>query len=115
VHLVLIMRKESGGIMPIQAMVPAGMSLMLHGLHMLDKSGIAKVAENELDTATKIYTNEMFHKMGVTPQMLSQMGGRVHQIMNDPNAMAAINRKAGVTRSVDVPTPMPSGAQAPPQ
>jgi hypothetical protein len=110
--LVMIMRRQSRGVMPIKAMVPAGLTLMLHGLDFIDRAKIMKVAEPQLDQATRIYTNEIFHKLGITTQMIERLGTRVHQVMQDPQAMQAINLKAGLTRVVHQPTPLP-GAPAP--
>jgi hypothetical protein len=111
VALVLIMRKQSRGIMPIKAMIPAGMTLLFHGLDFIDRAKIAKIAEPEIDRAASIYTNFMFAKLGITPVMLHQITGRVHQITNDPQSMAAINLKAGITRHpmAATPTPLPPG------
>ncbi len=117
VALVLIMRRESRGVMPPKAMIPAGMTLMLHGLDFIDRAGIAKIAEPELDNATKIFANEMFHKLQITPGMIQQATGRVHQILQDPDAMQKINLKAGITRHplAATPTPLPDETpQAPP-
>jgi hypothetical protein len=107
VALVLIMRRESRGVMPIKAMVPAGITLMLHGLDFIDRAKIAQIAEPELDKATTLFTNELFHKLGITTQMIERLGGRVHEIMQDPQAMHAISLKSGLTRMVAQPTPMP--------
>jgi hypothetical protein len=106
-HLVLIMRRESRGDMPIKAMVPAGITLMLHGLDFIDRAKIAKIAEPELDKATTLFTNELFHKMGITTQMIEQLSGRVNQIVQNPVAMHAINVKAGLVRHPMSPQPMP--------
>jgi hypothetical protein len=115
VAIVLIMRRESQGVMPMKAAIPAGMVLMLHGLDFIDRAGIAKIAEPELDNATKIFTNEMFHKLGITPGMLQHATGRVHQILQDPEALAKINLKAGITRHplAATPTPLPDVAATP--
>jgi hypothetical protein len=110
VAIVLIMSRQSQGIMP------AGTVLMLHGLDFIDRAGIAKIAEPELDRATQIFANEMFHKQGITPGMIQHATGRVHQIMQDPDAMAKINLKAGITRHplAATPTPLPDVAATPP-
>jgi hypothetical protein len=105
--LVLIMRRESKGVMPMKAGIPAGLVLMLHGLDFIDRAKIAQIAEPQLDAATKTYTNEIFHKLGITPAMLQGMMGRVHGIMQDPKAMQAINLKAGVVKSPLIPQPTP--------
>jgi hypothetical protein len=109
--LVMIMRQQARGIMPIKAMVPAGITLMLHGLDFIDRAKIAQVAEPELDRATTTYTNEIFHRLGITTQMIGQLSGRMNQIVQNPVAMHAINVKAGLVRhpmSLQ-PMPMPGG------
>jgi hypothetical protein len=111
VALLLIVHRESEGVMPMKAGIPAGMVLMLHGLDFIDHAGIAEIAEPQLDSATKTFTNELFHKLGITPAMLQHAAGRVHQITQDPTAMQAINLKAGIVKHpmAPEPTPLPSG------
>lgn len=111
VSLMLIMRKEAKGVMPMKAGIPAAMTLLFHGLDFLDRAKIAKIAEPEIDRATTIFTNTLFQRLGITPQMLQHAVGRTHQIMQDPTAMAAINLKLGATRHPDAaaPTPLPPG------
>jgi hypothetical protein len=109
--LVLIMRKEAKGQMPMQAGIPAGLTLMLHGLDFIDRAKITPVAEAQLDRATKIFVNELFHKQGITPGMLQHATNRVHQIVQDPILMEKIKLKAGITKHPDAatPTPLPPG------
>ncbi len=107
VALVLIMRKEAHGVMPMQAAIPAGMTLVLHGLDFIDHAGIVKIGESELSRATALFANQMFHKLGITPQMLQTASTNVDQIVRDPDKMAAINLKAGITRHPDAATPTP--------
>jgi hypothetical protein len=109
--LVLIMRKEAKGVMPMKAGIPAGMTLLFHGLDFIDRAKIAKVAEPEIDRAATIFTNFLFHKLGITPDMLHSMTGKVSAITRDPTSMAAINMKAGLTRhpNAATPTPLPGG------
>lgn len=110
VDLLFIMRKESKGVMPMQAGIPAAMTLMLHGLDLIDRAKIAKVDANVLAQATQIFGNALLHKSGITPQMLQTATQNVHGIMQDPAKMALINQKAGVTKHPDLnvtPTPVP--------
>jgi hypothetical protein len=111
VALVLIMSKQSRGVMPMKAMVPAGMTLMFHGLDFIDRAKIAKIAEPQIDQAATTFTNFLFHKLGITPAMLQHAAGRVQEITQDPDAMAKINLKAGITRHpmAATPTPLPGG------
>ncbi len=105
VALVLIMRKESKGVMPMQAGIPAGVSLMLHGLDFIDRSGIVKIGQNEAARATTIFTNQLFHRLGITPAMLHSATARVHQIVQSPDDMQKIQLKAGMLRHPDAALP----------
>lgn len=111
VALVLSMRKQSKGVMPLKAMVQAGMTLMLHALDFIDRAKVARIAEPQLDQASRIYANTLFARLRITPAMLQHATGRVHQMTQDPAIMAKINMKAGFLRhpmSV-TPTPLPPG------
>ncbi len=107
VALMLIMRKETKGAMPLEAGIPAGFTLMLHGLDFIDHAGIVKIGEPELVRATTLFTNNLFFRLGISPAMLQHATTRVHQIVQDPDAMAKINLKAGLTRHPDAATPTP--------
>lgn len=111
VNLVLLMSKQSKGIMPMKAMIPAGLTLMLQGLDLVDKAGIAKIDVNEIDHATHVFLNYLFKKLGISLPMLQQGAAHVHQIMQDPTKMELINRKVGVVKApgASEPTALPSG------
>lgn len=115
VSLVIILRKQAHGIMPLKAMVPAAMTLMLKALDFADRSGIAKVTDQELVRATHIFTDFLFARMGITKAGLSNAANRVHALTQDPAAMQAINMKAGVlqhplaVRSTPLPPSGPPG------
>ena len=105
VALIFIMRKMSTGTMPMQAAIPAGLTLVLHALDFLDHAGVVKIAEPEIVRATTIYTNVLFQRMGITPKMLQNATGNVHQIITDPNAMNKIQLKAGLLKAPGAATP----------
>lgn len=112
ISLVLILRKQAHGVMPLKAMVPAAMTLMLKALDFADRSKIAQIGEPELVRATHIFTDTMFARFGITKAGLANAASKVHGLTQDPQAMAAINLKAGLTRHPDAatPTPLPGGA-----
>lgn len=111
VSLVLILRKQSRGVMPMKAAVPAAMSLMLRGLDFVDRSKIVPIGEPELVRATHIFTDFLFAKLGVSKQALAGLAGKVHGFTQSPEAMQAINMKAGLLRHpmAATPTPLPGG------
>ncbi len=107
----IILRKQARGVMPVKAMVPAAMTLMLKALDFVDRSKIVAVGQPELVRATHIFTDTMFARLGITKAGLANATQRVHAITQDPQAMAAINLKAGLTRHpmAATPTPLPPG------
>lgn len=114
VSLVMILRKEAQGVMPLKALVPAAMVLMIKALDFSDRAGIVKVGNDELVRATHVFTDFLFARLGITKQGLANAANRVHAITQDPDAMQKLQLKAGVTRhpSAATPTPLP-GASSP--
>jgi hypothetical protein len=110
VALVLTMQKQSKGVMPYKAMIPAGLTLMLKALDFIDRAKIAPVGNDELVRATRVFTDTMFGALGITKQMLQAASQNVHGIINDPAQMAKINMKAGFTQHpmAAKPTPLPN-------
>jgi hypothetical protein len=109
VALVIILRRQARGVMPLKALVPAAMTLMLKALDFVDRSKIAPVGNPELVRATHIFTDFLFARMGITKAGLANAANKVHAITQDPQAMAKINLKAGFTRHpmAATPTPLP--------
>lgn len=109
IGLVLLLKNQAKGVMPIKAMIPAAMTLMLKALAFADRTGIVKVGNDELTRATHIFADTFLHKFGVTPQMLHTAMAKTHAITQDPVAMEQMKRTAGFVRHPDAsePTPMP--------
>ena len=107
VSLVLILRKEAHGVMPMKALVHAAMILMIEALGFVDRAGIAKVGQPELVRAAHIFTDFLFARVGITKQGLANAAQRVHALTQDPQAMQAIQAKTGT----DLPQmpPVPGG------
>jgi hypothetical protein len=82
---------------------------MLHGLDYVNRAGHVKIGAPELVRATHIFANDMFGAFNITPAMLHSAASRVQAITQDPVAMEAVNRKAGIVQHPDAstPTPMP--------
>lgn len=114
VNLCLLMRKQSRGTMPLKAMVPAGMTLLIQALDFADRAGVVKVGNPELVQAAKLYTNQIFKSAGITAQMLHTAAGKIHAITQDPSAMEKINRAAGIVKdpNASTPTEVPEASNA---
>lgn len=111
VNLVALMSHQSKGKMPIKAMWPAAMTLMLQALDLVDKAGIAKVGAAELGRATHVFTNHLFRVLKIPPAMLHTMAAKVHGVMQDPTQMEVIARRAGVVKDPRASQP-PAAPQA---
>lgn len=105
INLCGLMRKQSRGTMPVKAMVPAAMTLMLHALDYVDKSGIAKVGQNELVQATHTFTNHIFKMLNITPNMIHTAAGKIHQIVQNPQNVELMKRKAGLVKAPNASEP----------
>ena len=99
INLVLLMQHQSRGTMPVKAIPPAAMTLMLQALDFADKMKIARIGNAELVKATHIFTNYLFEKFKITPKMLHAAASNVHGVLNDPTSMEKINRKVGTVRT----------------
>ena len=110
VNLVLMLRRVSKGVMPMKAMVPAAMTLMLQALDFCDRTGVVKVGTPELVKATHIFTDAIFGRLGISKQMLHTAANNVHAITQDPAKMELIKRKVGIVKApgASEPTPMPA-------
>lgn len=113
INLCLLMRKQSRGTMPLKAMVPAAMTLLLHALDFADKAGIVKIGQPELVQATKMFADAMFQRFGISKNMLHTAATKVHAMTQDPGQMEKIKRAAGTVKDpqASTPTPMPAGVQ----
>lgn len=111
IGLVLVLKHQAKGIMPVKAMIPAAMTLMLKGLAFADKIGVVKVGSDELVRATHIFADALLHKFGITPTMMQTAMAKVHGLTQDPVALEQMKRAAGLVRHPDAsePTPMPKG------
>ncbi len=111
VGLVLIMRKDARGVMPMKAAVPAAMTLFLKALDFIDRSKIAPVGNAELVRGTHALTDFLFARMGITKAGLANAAQKVHGLTQDPSAMHAIQLKAGLLKHPmsAQPTPLPPG------
>lgn len=101
VNLMLLLSNQAHGTMPIQAAVPAAMSLMLQALDFVDKTGTMKIGQPELVQATHIFSNFLFKQLKITPQMLSAATQKVHGIMQDPQKMQQLRAHANIDQHMN--------------
>lgn len=115
VNLAALMKKESKGTMPDNAMAPAALILTLHALDFAERLGMVEVTPEVVNQATQIYAHQLTKVNGITPQMLEKAGGQVKQVLQDPVAMEQIARHSGVvkTAQASTPTDLPTEEAAP--
>ena len=82
--------------MPVEAMIPGAMDLVLHGLDYLDKSGIMKIGSAELDRATQMFAETIMSRLGVTPEKVQQLTAATHEVMQDPAKVTEMKQRMGV-------------------
>lgn len=109
VNLVMLMSKQSRGTMPIKALVPAAMAIMLQALDFCEKARITKITPKKLDRATLIYRNHIFSAFRITPEVLKKAAVHAHGVMQDPTKMDIIARRVGVVKDprASQPTSLP--------
>lgn len=109
IGVVLILKHQSKGIMPVKAMIPAATTLMLKALSFADKTGIVKVGNDELVRAAHIFAHTFLEKFGITPPMLQHAIAKAHALTQDPVAMEQMKRKSGLVKHplASTPTQMP--------
>lgn len=106
VNLVMLLRVQSQGTMPDQAMAPAAATLMLHALDFAEQAGLVAVDMEALTRAMRLYTNQIFKARGITPQMLTKAAGAVRGVVDNPEQMELIKRRAGVVRDPRASSPV---------
>jgi hypothetical protein len=104
VNLICLLRKQSRNTMPTNIMVPAAMTVMLHALDFVDRSGTKKIGKPELDRATHIFADIFFRNAGITPNMLKEGHDSVRKVLQNPKNVQAMKYKAGLMLR---PAPMP--------
>lgn len=87
VGLIVTLWNESKGTMPVKAMIPAGLTLMLHALDYLDSTGAVAIDKQELDQATEVFIETLMPQMGLTPERVQELTGGVQEVMADPEKM----------------------------
>lgn len=91
IGLVGVLRRAAKGVMPVDALIPAAMTLMLEALDYAERAGLITVDKAMIDQATQLFVETLLPKLGLTPQKLGEMTQRVHGIMSDPDRMAKLH------------------------
>jgi hypothetical protein len=84
------LRSKANGTMPVNAMILAGMALVLQGLDFADRTGIMKVTATEIDQATHLYTETLFSLLKISPSQIASALKSVDDVRRDPTKMAKL-------------------------
>ena len=97
VGIVGLLRRAAKGTMPVDALIPATMVLILHGLDLAEQMGLLKVTAAEIDQATQLFAETIMPLLGISKEKFASMTEEVHGVMNDPNQMSKLQMpKQGV-------------------
>lgn len=107
ISVMLILRKESKGNLPMEVAIPAATALMLRGLDFLGQAKITKVGAPELDKATHAFGDFFLARLGVTKAGMGQATQKIHQMLQDPNAVHKMQMSSGFVRHPMAATPTP--------
>lgn len=99
INLVLLLRKQSRNTMPMKALVPGAMTLMLQALDFADRTGLLKVGNGELVQATHIFTSHIFKMLNITGPMLQTAAQKIRQITSDPASVEKMQHAAGTMKA----------------
>lgn len=95
VGLVMTLYRESKGTMPVKAMIPASMTLLLQALDYLDSTGILAIGKPEIETATRAFMDTLMPQLGMTPDRTKQMLGQFQGVVKDQGKMQAYKQQMG--------------------
>jgi len=90
VNLTSLLRRMSRNTMPIRAMIPAAMTLMLQALDFADRMGMVKVGKPEIAQATKLFADLIFQANHITNAQLQQVAQKTQGVMNNPQQLQAL-------------------------
>jgi len=88
IAIVGVLRGNAKGTMPLEAMIPATMSLMFHALDFTEKMKLLTVTEAELDKATHMFMDTILPLLNVPKAKLDESMNQVHDFVRDPDKMA---------------------------
>jgi hypothetical protein len=90
-----LMMERAKGTAPADALVQAGMALVIDALDFMEQAGVLKVNEATLDDATKGYIEALLPTVGLTEQKMAEALEQVKAVTDDPQKMAAYKAQAG--------------------
>ena len=96
VNIVGVLAREARGTIPLQAIIPGAMTLMLHGLDFVSKARLAKVGKKQLVRATKLFTDLVFERMNISPEMVEKATFSAQAAARNPDVMQKMKEQAGV-------------------
>jgi hypothetical protein len=90
-----MMAQRARGTIPHDALLQAGMTLLLDALDFMEQAGLVKVDNAVLDTATTEFIEGLLPTLGLTKEKLAGKLSELEQAMSDPQKMAQLKASAG--------------------
>lgn len=94
INLIGYMGRSAKGKMPAKAMVPAAMTLMLHALDFLDRTGKLQVTEGVVDQATKMFADGIMKAFNISQAQLQLVAQKAHGVTQDPGQLQQAQQHA---------------------
>lgn len=88
VAVLKLMAQRARGTVPPDALLQAGMALLIDALDFMEQAGLVEVDKNVLGEATQEFIEAMLPVLGLSPDKLEAALGSVKQTMADPQKMA---------------------------
>lgn len=92
ISLMLMLKDQAKGQVPVNALVPATMAMVLQGLAFANNVGVLKVGAPEIAQATHLFINTIMPKLGLTQDKVEAVVGQVRNITSDPQKLAALKQ-----------------------
>jgi hypothetical protein len=96
VGILQILRHMSNGTMPVPIAIAAGMTLVLQGLDFMDRTGIQKIGNQEIDATVQLYNDVALPAMGVKAADQQAIASQGLGALHDPSTAAKVQHVMGV-------------------
>jgi hypothetical protein len=93
--ITMILSKNVGKEVTIETIIPAAITMMVHGMDAMAKAGLIEINEETVGEATNALCMKLLELMGITPQMLNHAAGRVNEELANPEFAAKAQQSMG--------------------
>lgn len=98
VAVLQLMAHQARGTIPHDALLQAGMALVIDALDFIEQAGLVKVDAKVLDEATQQYIEALLPSVGLTQETMDSTLDQIQQVVGDPQKMAEYKASLGGTK-----------------